>query len=327
MVDVLGLGRICADEIYRIVRMGERFDSTKYSVRLMNSTIGGSCPRILACLQKAGLAAFFLGKIGKDSDSNIVRRGLEQWGIGHRLLTGSRTMRSIVVLHRDGNLASIYSHEEKPSDRIYAETAISVVKEMQPKYLILDARHTEAAIAAARTAHTIGSLVILDPGSTVGVDFQSNSERKARQLLMASCDIIIASDFFFQKLADNKSLDQALAEMLETGPSLLVITLKEGVCRFFSRNLDLQLEPLPSVLKGNSFGIGDLFRGWFLAGLLTTLDPDSFKRRLNKDRVLSAARLGLAAAAWRKQQKELVPTIPLISDLEKLLRNYESTEI
>jgi len=317
---ILGLGRCCVDEYWRIAREGERFDSVKYSVCHAGLALGGSVPRALACLQADSLNALFIGQVGNDNSLNrVIEEGMDRFGISCRLIIGRHTMRSFVILRQDGSLMSIYSEEESDTEKLQSDAVQHIVKEVCPRLFLVDARHISAATVAIRTMSNCRQVTVLDPGSTVGCNFRTESEREEVGAFLSLCSIVIASDLFYLQVTRLEALDEAFKAVLSRGPSLLVVTLEDGQCRFVSASFDFVLAPFPVTMRGNTLGAGDMFRGWFLAELLHHLASLKDMKELNQETVHRSGLYGLAAVALRKADNSMVPQIAKRSELNDFM--------
>lgn len=295
----LGIGRLCLDEHYYIDNSSSRINSTKLALDSVFCDYGGSVPRILSCLSSAGYDAHFWGASDpKTSSHQLLVKSLSEQGIACNLIQKSNVPRSFVLYGRDNTLHSILSVNETSEAQVsFLDMGTDYLCELDPDCIVTDIRHLDASLGIADWACRNGKTVFLDPGSSQVSRFLSKSEKAYK--LLPLCHIICASDEFFRLFCPDGNLHSLFSHSLFSNLTLAICTMSNGINVVASAAGSFSITRNCDITIGNSFGTGDIFRGWFLADFLEEKD-------CSYNSVVHAVKMAIAAATIHIQDRAIV---------------------
>ena len=241
----------------------------------------------------AGLPARAIGTHGADLLGQLARSALRDAGIDTELLraVGSSAC-DLVMVAGDGALRAHYAGEAGEPVALDIATALQGAAA-----LLIDGTAPRDQLRAAELAKQARLPVIFDVGGI----------RDGASELIASCDILLASEREASELAPRGELADALGELIALGPRAVVITLgNEGAIGRHGDHV-VRCPAFPSDVL-DAHGAGSVFHGAFAAALLSELP---FARCME-----------LAAAAAALSLRELGPwaSMPSRDDVLALVR-------
>jgi ribokinase len=250
---VVGLGRIGI----AISGLGANLPEIDAHVADLAAFATSPAPGVAVALRAAlrlGCRARAAGSHGADLLGQLARTALREAGIDVEMLRAAGTSACDgVIVAGDGTLRTHYSGdrgEPTPSDAAAALAGASA--------LLIDGTDPEDQLRVAELAKR----------SKLPVIFDVNEVREGTSELIATCDILIASEREASELAPRGELTDALAELLALGPRAVVITLgAEGAIGRHGEQV-VRCPAFPTeVLDGH--GAGSVFHGAFAAALLS----------------------------------------------------------
>jgi sugar/nucleoside kinase (ribokinase family) len=293
---VVGLGRIGV----AISGLGPNLPGIDAHVGELAALATSPAPGVAVALRAAlrlGCRARAAGSHGADLLGQLVRTALREAGIDvERLRAVGTSACDVVMVAGDGTMRTRYDGERGepvPSDIAAALSGASA--------LLIDGSEPADQLRAAELARQMKLPVIFDVSEL----------RDGTSELIASCDILLASEREASELAPRGELTDALAELLAFGPRAVVITLgNEGA---IGRHGD-QVVRTPAFASDllDSHGAGSVFHGAFAAALLSEVP---FARCME-----------LAAAAASLSLRELGPwsAMPSRDDVLALVRTRKT---
>jgi sulfofructose kinase len=254
-IDAIGLGLCAWDRLL----LFDRYPGPNLKVQALQSACmgGGPVPTALAAFTRLGGRAAFLGTTGNDPESELIRRDLDRRQIDTTFLLKRLHKRSacayIWVDRRDGQRTVALDPGEaeflKPEE-------LPVELFRQAPYLLIDGRHADTCLEAARLCQQGGGQVILDAGSP----------RDRISELLATTDHAVVSWDFVQGTFPGINPEDASARLQEMGPSQIVITCGDRGGYWRSGSIT-NTYPAFSVKVIDTTGAGDVFHGAYLFGL------------------------------------------------------------
>ncbi len=289
---VVGLGRIGV----AISGLGPNLPGVDAHVAELAAFATSPAPGVAVALRAAlrlGCRARAAGSHGADLLGQLARTALREAGIDVDQLRATGTSAcDLVVVAGDGTLRTRYSGdrgEPVPLDPVTTLAGASA--------LLIDGTEPAEQLRVAELARK----------NKLPVIFDVSELRDGTAELIASCDILLASEREASELAPRGELTDALAELLRLGPRAVVITLgNEGAIGRHGETV-VQCPAFPSDLL-DSHGAGSVFHGAFAAALLSEVP---FARCME-----------LAAAAAALSLRELGPwsAMPNRDDVLALVR-------
>lgn len=253
-------------------------------------------PGVAVALRAAcrlGCRARAAGTHGADLLGQLARSALRDAGIDVELLRAVGTSAcDVTLVAGDGTVRTRYHGDRGEPVPVDAEQTLAGASA-----LLVDGSEPENQLAVAELARRLKLPVIFDVAEL----------RDGTAELIASCDILLASEREASELAPRGELTDALGELLALGPRAVVITLgNEGA---IGRHGDqvVRCPAFPSDVL-DAHGAGSVFHGAFAAALLSEVP---FARCME-----------IAAAAASLSLRELGPwtAMPSRQDVLALVR-------
>jgi ribokinase len=293
---VVGLGRIGV----AISGLGPNLPNPNAVTGDLAALATTPAPGIAIALRTAlrlGCRARAVGTHGADLLGQLARSALRDAGIDTELLraVGSSAC-DLVMVAGDGTIRARYAGEQGEPVAIDVATALQGAAA-----LLIDGTAPRDQLRAAELAKQAKQPVIFDVSEL----------REGTSDLIASADILLASEREASELAPRGELTDALGELLALGPRAVVITLgNEGAIGRHGEQI-VRCPAFPSDVL-DAHGAGSVFHGAFAAALLSELP---FARCME-----------LAAAAAALSLRELGPwaSMPSREDVLALTRTRRS---
>jgi len=250
---VVGLGRVGV----AISGLGPNLPEADAHVADLAAFATTPAPGIAVALRAAlrlGCRARAAGSHGADLMGQLARTALRESGIDVEMLRAAGISAcDVVLVAGDGTLRTRYDGdrgEPVPSD---AQTTLAGASA-----LLIDGTDPKDQLQVAELARR----------SKLPVIFDVNEVREGTAELVASCDILIASEREASELAPRGELTDALGELLTLGPRAVVITLgPDGAIGRHGEQV-VRCPPFPTEVL-DSHGAGSVFHGAFAAALLS----------------------------------------------------------
>lgn len=252
---VVGLGRLGVT----ISGLGPNLPPTGAPASELAAFATAPGPGVAVALRAAlrlGCRARCAGTHGADLLGQLARSALRDSGIDTEQLRAVGTSAcDVVMVTSDGTLHLHYGGDRGEPVTIEPTAALAGADA-----LLIDGTEPGAQLRAAELARTTKLPVIFDVLEL----------RDGTSDLIASCDILLASEREASELAPRGELSDALGELLQLGPRAVVITLgNEGA---IGRHGDqvVRCPAFPSDVL-DAHGAGSVFHGAFAAALLSEL--------------------------------------------------------
>lgn len=298
--DVVGQGICAVDFLCRLPRYPRLDEKTELEEFSMQG--GGPVPTALVTLARLGARCCYLGKVGDDQNGRFVRESLEREGVDARGLVvspGARTPRAFVWVDGPSGQKSIAADRTGLEDLRPEELSRKLV--VSGRYLLIDGKETEAALAAARWSRQAGGEVVLDVGS----------RREKMEQLLHLTDYLVASEGFALQFGNTGDAEAAVRALFRFGPKVAVVTLGHRGSICLSQE-GLFRQPAFSVPVVDTTGAGDVYHGAFIYGLLQGWELLRTIRFASAMAAIKCGRLGGRAG------------IPTLAQAEQLLARHSS---
>ena len=300
MFDVVGVGANSVDYVYRLPEFPHP-DTQAAKLRITHHTVlcGGQTTTALCACAALGLRARYIGVTGDDENGALIRRELEVRGVDAEhayvhhaknafavILVDDRRGERVVLWQRDAALAL------QPR-----ELDASVVA--QSRLIHVDDVDEDAAICAASI------------GRSAGIPVTSDIERVTGRTeeLVAAVTIPIFAEHVIEALTGERDFERGLRKIRagRNDHELLCVTLGARGAMLLEGDRLHHVPGLP-VEVVDTTGAGDVFRGAFIAALLSGDSAADILRFANAAAALSCTRLGA------------IDGIPTIDEVEAVAR-------
>ena len=230
--------------------------------------VGGSPANVALGLARLGHSVAFASRIGRDADGDRIRDKLEAAGV--RLVAGAvveeATATATATLDSTGQASYVFDlrWELPPVDLAGVRHlhSGSIAATLHP-----GAARVHEAFAAARAA---GATTSYDPNVRPALMGTPEQERPGVEQLVASSDVVKASDEDLAWLYPDQPLEDVARGWAGRGPSLVVVTRGgQGAIAVRAQEPDevITVPPRPVVVT-DTVGAGDAFMAGLVSGLL-----------------------------------------------------------
>jgi sugar/nucleoside kinase (ribokinase family) len=280
--DVIGFGLNAVDHLVSI----PRFPSFNTKVRLSDhrQMPGGQVSSAMVGVQRLGLNASYVGKVGYDNEGRLLIESLQKEGVdcsNVMIAVGAKTQGAVIIIEQfSGERTILWYHDDRtriaPAELRREWIACGRV-------LHIDGFDTEAALQAAQWAHEAGMPVTIDLDTAYpGIDE-----------LLPHVDCLITSQGLANELAGTMDEQAALRKLHERyGCKLVAMTQgARGALAFVEDQFVASAAFRPPVIKDTT-GAGDAFRAGFIYGLCKGLSIAAAMRAANAVAALQCRELG-----------------------------------
>ena len=153
--DVVGFGLNAVDHLVTI----PRFPSFNTKVQLSDhqQMTGGQVSSAMVGVQRLGLRAAYVGKVGYDNEGRMLIESLQKEGVdctGVKIAVGAKTQGAVIIIEQfSGERTILWYHDDGtriPPEELKREQIV------RGRVLHIDGFDTKAAIQAAEWAHEAG---------------------------------------------------------------------------------------------------------------------------------------------------------------------------
>lgn len=280
--DVIGFGLNAVDHLVAI----PRFPQFNSKVRLTEhrQMPGGQVSSAMVGVQRLGLRAAYVGKVGYDNEGRMLIESLQKEGVdctGVQIAVGAKTQGAVIIIEQfSGERTILWYHDDGtriPPEELKREQIV------RGRVLHLDGFDTAAAIQAAQWAHEAGMPVTIDLDTVYpGIDE-----------LLPHVDCLITSQGLANELAGTMDEREALKKLNERYGCYLVSMTQgaRGALAYVEHQFVASSAFRPPVIKDTT-GAGDAFRAGFIYGLCKGLNIEDTMRAANAVAALQCREVG-----------------------------------
>lgn len=241
-------------------------------VSAFNRLPGGAAANVAVGLARLGIRVGMIGKVGQDEFGFFLRRVLEKEKVDTRGLLFSkdaRTTLAFVSLTEDGERGFLFYRHPGADERLCPEDidesliADSHVLHLSSLSLTSEPARS-AALRAMRLARRHGLLVTFDPNLRPSLWRSERDMKTVTREIMRVCDVVKLSASEVQALAEAENVEEGSLRLVQSGVSLVIVTLAGNGCHYRTRTRVGNVEGYEVVAKDTT-GAGDGFLAGFLA--------------------------------------------------------------
>ena len=311
MIDITTIGEVLID----LTQSG----LNEQGIPRFDANPGGAPANLAVAAARLGAKTAFIGRVGRDSFGDYLKRCLTENGVDVRgLSVDQKEHTTLAVVALDERGERTFSFYREPS------ADVNLNREHIPQELLLDTRILHfgsvsltadpartATLYAAQAAKARGVYVSYDPNYRASLwrDEQTAVENMLSPLALV--DILKVSDEELPLLAGTTDPAEGSRRLVEKGPRLVLVTL--GANGAFYR-FDGHTGHVPGVpcVVGDTNGSGDTFFGAALSQLvkLKSLDDLTIPEL---ERILAFAN---KAASITTSRHGAIPAMPTLAEME-----------
>ena len=263
---------------YDVVALGEALidftpaGNSGKGLPLYEANPGGAPANVLACVNKLGGRAAFIGKVGDDAHGRFLSANMEKFGVG---LAGLRIDREIpttlafVTLDEKGDRS--FSFYRKPgADLMLRESELDEcllcdcrIFHFGSVSLTADPART-ATFAAVKIAKDAGAMISFDPNYRPLLWDSPEAATEQMKRGAAISDIVKVSDNELVMLTGTDDLSRGADAIHDMGAALVLVSMGAGGSYVSTRRVAVRL-PTYDVATIDTTGAGDAFLGCVLS--------------------------------------------------------------
>ncbi len=293
--DVVGFGLNAVDHLVTVPRYPAF--NTKTRMVEHRQLPGGQVSSAMVGVQRLGLPASYVGKVGNDHEGKILIDSLRDEGVDFSnviIAHGARTQSGVIIIEQLSGERTIMNHYDEKTGVVPNEIKPATIA--AARILHIDGYDTKAAAQAAQWAHEAGMPVTMDL-DTVYKDLDE---------LLPHVDCLITSQSLAGELSGFYDEREGLKRLHERFGCCLVAMTQgaRGSLAYVDGQYLATSAFRPPVCKDTT-GAGDAFRAGFIYGLAKGLSIEETLRCANAVAALSCRELGARAGLPSENELKL----------------------
>lgn len=283
---------------------------------------GGAPANVAVGLAKLGVSSGFIGKVGDDPFGEFLRKTLDDAGVDTTYLLTAKNVRTtlaFVATRSDGKKdIAFWRHpgadmmlEPEEIDPAYITSAqvfhygsISLGK--------LPSR--EATMRAIQIARKNGLLMSYDPNLRLSLWDSAEEARRRIWEVMPYAQVVKCAEEEWEFITGTKDFEEGAADILDKGPSLVVVTRGADGC-YFDNGTARGEVPAFKVDVVDPLGAGD----GFVAGMLSQLMKCPTLSGLKGNELHDIMTYASACGALTCTKVGVIPALPTREEVEEFL--------
>lgn len=294
---------------------------------------GGAPANVAVALQRLGMPARFIGKVGQDPFGQFLRESLDETGVDTTGLMAdphARTTAVFVAVWDDGRKdlcfyrnpgADMELREEEITEDLFAGArvfhygSISFINEPS-------ATAQRKALSIAREREL---MITYDPNYRPTLWGDAETAKRVMRAGLDHCHMAKVSAEEWEAVSGHADLKQGIAAIMEHGVELLVIS--RGEQGALATNGDYIIEvPTYPVKVVETTGAGDGFMAAMITRMLPEREKNGSLARVDKAAVRSALEFATAVGALACTKPGAIPALPPRAAVERFMREVERAE-
>uniref|UniRef100_A0A5B6ZWD0 fructokinase n=1 Tax=Davidia involucrata TaxID=16924 RepID=A0A5B6ZWD0_DAVIN len=254
---------------------------------------GGAPANVAIAVARLGGRGAFVGKLGDDEFGHMLAGILKENGVsGDGILfdQGARTALAFVTLRADGDREFMF-YRNPSADMLLTpdELNLELIRSAKVFHygsisLIVEPCRS-AHLKAMEVAKEAGALLSYDPNLRLPLWPSAEEARKQIRSIWNKAEVIKVSEVELEFLTESDKIDDAAALSLwHSGLKLLLVTLGEKGCRYYTKNFHGAVDAF-HVKTVDTTGAGDSFIGALLCKIVddqSVLEDESRLREVLK---------------------------------------------
>lgn len=294
---------------------------------------GGAPANVAVGLQRLGLSARFVGKVGDDPFGAYLRDSLAREGVDTRFLFidhAARTTAVFVAVWDDGRKDLCFYRNPGADMRLAPEEIDEQIFEGARCFHFgsigfIDEPCASAQRRAIEMARARGLMITYDPNYRPTLWRDVGTAHAIIQDSFRYCHLAKISEEEWETATGTRDLDAGIAAVLAKGVELLVISRGAGAAIATNGEYRIELKP-PSVPVVETTGAGD----GFMAAMITRLLPERERvgslARIDYEIVYEALNFANAVGALTCTRPGAIPALPTRAEVEQFLATRRDTE-
>lgn len=288
---------------------------------------GGAPANVAVGLQRLGVSARFVGKVGDDPFGVYLRDSLAREGVDTRFLLVDRAARTTAVFVAvwDDGRKDLCFYRNPGADMLLAPEEIDerIFEGARCFHFgsigFIDDPCASAQRRALEIARARGLMITYDPNYRPTLWRDAETARAVIQDSFRFCHLAKISEEEWETATGERDLDAGIAAVLAKGVELLVIS--RGARGAVATNGEYRIElPAPSVPVVETTGAGDGFMAAMIARLLPERERVGSLARVDQEIVREALIVANAVGALTCTRPGAIPALPTRAEVEQFLQ-------
>ncbi|KAA8527281.1 hypothetical protein F0562_034622 [Nyssa sinensis] len=283
---------------------------------------GGAPANVAIAVARLGGKASFVGKLGDDEFGQMLAGILRENGVsGDGILfdQGARTALAFVTLRADGEREFMF-YRNPSADMLLTpdELNLELIRSAKAFHygsisLIVEPCRS-AHLKAMEVAKEAGALLSYDPNLRLPLWPSAEVAREQIMSIWDKAEVIKVSDVELEFLTGSDKIDDADAMSLwHSGLKLLLVTLGEKGCRYYTKNFRGAVDAF-HVKTVDTTGAGDSFVGALLCKIV-----DDHSILEDEQRLREVLKFANACGAITTTKKGAIPALPTEPEVLSLI--------
>ncbi|OFK22688.1 PfkB family carbohydrate kinase [Olsenella sp. HMSC062G07] len=291
--------------------------------KLFERNPGGAPANVLVALSRLGMSTAFIGKVGADMHGDFLRATLVANDVscdGLVMDPDCFTTLAFVALSEDGERTFSFARKPGADTQLRPEELNrSVIEDSRVFHVgslsLTNEPARSATLAALDIATAAGCVMSYDPNYRASLWPDAQTAGEQMRSVVPYMDLVKISDEEAGLVTGFADPAEAAAALLDQGVKVVCVTLDaEGA--YVATKDGSATVPGFRVDAVDTTGAGDSFWGGFLCAFVDSrLDP----RDVRLEDARSFARFGNAVASLCVRGRGAIPSMPTLSEVEKLL--------
>ncbi|MFO8008291.1 MAG: PfkB family carbohydrate kinase [Candidatus Brocadiia bacterium] len=319
-----------------VVCMGEllvEFVSTRDNVSLLDTpgfikAPGGAPANVAVALQRLGMSARFVGKVGDDPFGEFLRRSIAQTGVDTSHLLSdpaARTTAVFVAVWDDGRKDLCFYRNPGADMNLEAdEVGQGMFDGARCFHYGSITFITEPAASAQRRALEIadglGLMISYDPNYRPTLWPDEDTARRTIQDAFRHCHLAKVSEEEWEVATGHHGVEEGMRAVLERGVELLVVSRGPGGALATNGNWRIEVPAWP-VEVVETTGAGDGFLAALICRLLPARERSGSLRQVDQSVVEDALRYANAVGALTCTRPGAIPALPDPDAVDAFMRD------
>ncbi|OPJ62532.1 carbohydrate kinase family protein [Clostridium oryzae] len=317
-IDVAALGELLIDFTVNGI--------TEQGNKLFEANPGGAPCNVLSMLHNLGKKTSFIGKVGNDQFGFLLKKTLEDIGIGtENLIIDNEINTTLAFVHTAPDGDRSFSFYRKPgADMMLNESEVNEEALKQAKIFhfgslsMTDDGVRKATEKAVKIAKDNKLLISFDPNLRPPL-WKSLDEAKERILYgVSQCDILKIADEELEFITGCKDIEQGVDFIKKNyNVQLILVTRGKLGSKAFYRNIAVEREAFIQKKTIETTGAGDTFCGCILNYVLEHGITD-----LNETKLTEMLTFANAASSIITTRRGAIRSMPSKDEIIKLISDY-----
>jgi fructokinase len=285
---------------------------------------GGAPANVAVAIQRLGLSAAFVGKVGNDPFGEYLRRCLADIDVDTRYLfidPAARTTAVFVAVWDDGRKdlcfyrdpgADMLLDEAEISDQLFAGARCFHYGSIS----FITGPSAAAQQKAIRIARECGLMISYDPNYRPTLWPDVATAQRVIQDAFRYCHLAKVSEEEWRIATGSDDIDQGIANVLARGVELLIVS--RGEKGAFATNGNYRIElPALDIDVVETTGAGDGFMAAFITRLLPEREKAGSLANIEQAIVEDALRFAIVVGALACTKPGAIPALPTLAEVER----------